>query len=192
MWLTQSIDCYAVIYIFPLKTDLKKVKIYKPALSQTEGTTQSITTSSLKENVRAIWLLPRNKGTSSSGGGHAKFLMIIVTDGHASHDCAKFAELYTFKGVFIFGWFTRILRNCFNFKGLFNKSKPTIVCLETYPFYSMINLSSSVILNKLSRFKRTITQRKFLVSLGEMTRQKKLNYKTWIYIYLFLAIGTAR
>ena len=165
MWLTQSIDCYAVIYyiiyifplktdlkkveiykpalsqtegttqsittssryiyiiyiyiiyIFPLKTDLKKVQIYKPALSQTEGTTQSITTSSLKENVRAIWLLPRNKGTSSSGGGHAKFLMIIVTDGHASHDCAKFAELYTFKGVFIFGWFTRISRNCFNFKG---------------------------------------------------------------------------
>ena len=63
-------------------------------------------------------------------------------------------------------------------RGLLNKSKPTIVCLETYPFYSMINLSSSVILNKHSRFKRTTTQRKFLVSLGEMTRQKKLNYKT--------------
>ena len=91
-----------------MKTDLKKVKIYKPALSQTEGTTQSITTSSLKENVRAIWLLPRNKGTSSSGGGHAKFLMIIVTDGHASHNCAKYAELYTFKGVFIFGWRTQL------------------------------------------------------------------------------------
>ena len=73
--------------------------------------------------------------------------MIIVTDGHASHDCAKFAELYTLKGFLslvdslVFRGIVSILR------GLFNKSKPSIACLETYPFYSMINLSSSTVKN---------------------------------------------
>ena len=37
--------------------------------------------------------------------------------------------------------------------GLFNRSKTILVSLETYLLFSMINLSSSVILNQHSRFK---------------------------------------
>ena len=100
--------------------------------------------------------------------GFSLEIMIV----QSSPNCTLLKGFLSLVDSLVFRGIVSILR------GLFNKSKLTIVCLETYPFYSMINLSSSVILNKHSRFKRTITQRKFLVSLGEITKQKKLNYKT--------------
>lgn len=76
---------------------------------------------------------------------HAKFSMVIVTDGHAdlilSQGFLSLVDLLVFRGnVSILG-------------GLFNRSKTILVSLETYLLYSMINLSSSVILNQHSRFK---------------------------------------
>lgn len=59
-WGTVVINCISFKSV-RLEKRSKKVKKYKPALSQTEETTQRIRAVNRRENVLAIWLHPRNK-----------------------------------------------------------------------------------------------------------------------------------